>query len=687
MRLKLLLVMLLIAAPCFGATYYVDFVGGSDAHAGTATGTAWKLAPGMSGFSATYTHVAGDHFILKGGVTWPFVALPWHILYGGTAGNVDTYTTDHSWYTGATWSQPIINGQQLSAPNATLIYDLGQSCTGGTNCSYIKIDDLFVENAGNAETGTATSTGSNLVLTDSAKAWAANYWYHYHVYDTTDGSTCYITSSTATTATCTVGLIGGTHNYWTATDAYIITDGSGTAINFTGGGSNIEISNNTIQPHSVQSIAYSNAYRAAGTTSSHILIHGNDISIGGRSVLYGKYGTVVDDVEIYNNRLQGQLGAYIGGYHGDGFMVGNGDSQCIAHGSPWTPTVTNILFHDNYLYGRWSAGTAMYYSASCTDHTTIYNNVFAIETVEATYEGYIIRLIYADGDVSIYNNTMSSDGNPGFDKGATGAIQLGEYTSSPGYGALNIEGNIISGFGLDITGITIAQWSSIGIDYNLHYPSAAGGRHHLFTVGSVGCDTIVCAQSHWGWETHGLLGNPKFVTVPNGTVGSGDFHLLLGSPAIGSSVNLYSIFTTDLGGAARPATGPWDMGVYINGSAPTPALVNVSPVAITFLSQLVGFISPSNVINLFNPTTTTLNIASIVASGTGFSIISTTCGSTLAGGVGCTITTAWTAQMKAPPTAPVTGTITITSDAPSSPDVVTLSGSANAVIMTGGKVQ
>lgn len=84
------------------ATYYVDFVGGSDANAGTSTGTAWKHSPGMAGATGTpagTTPAAGDIFYFKKGVTWPATALPLTIVWSGTSGNPITwFVTD--WGTG-----------------------------------------------------------------------------------------------------------------------------------------------------------------------------------------------------------------------------------------------------------------------------------------------------------------------------------------------------------------------------------------------------------------------------------------------------------------------------------------------------------------------------------------------------------------------------------------------------------
>jgi hypothetical protein len=56
---------------------------------------------------------------------------------------------------------------------------------------------------------------------------------------------------------------------------------------------------------------------------------------------------------------------------------------------------------------------------------------------------------------------------------------------------------------------------------------------------------------------------PDFVSVPDGAAGSGNFYLLSGSPALGTGINLSSVFTTDAAGQPRPSTGSWDMGAFV----------------------------------------------------------------------------------------------------------------------------
>ena len=535
-------------------TYYIDYAKGSDHNAGTSKTAPWKLAPGMVGFAGAYTHKAGDRFVFKGGVTWPKAALPLNIRYSGVAGAVDVYGgEDQSWHSGRTWSQPIFDGQQLSKPGGWLIGDNARLR------SFIKIDNLLVRNSGNAVTGVHDGLSGANDLTDATKNWTSNEWVGRYLYDTTDGSQCKVTLSTTMTAVCT--LAGGAKNIWTPGDAYVITDGSGTAISFSGGGSNIEVSGCTLQPRSVQAFSYADSYLPQGQNSGHIYFHDNKISLGGRMVVYGYTGHVVDDVQIYRNKMQGAGTTPLGGYHLDGLMIGNPSTKdCV---STLTPTVTNILFHDNYLYGSWPGSpTALYFSNSCTDYTFIYNNVFAIEAVEKTPVGFMMRWQAHDGDISIYNNTMSVDANPGMGANARAAILISD-TYAPMFGTLDIENNIFSGFGEGIEGSNFGQFSSVTIDYDLFNPSKAHGYGDILYVsgsGKLRCATLVCAQAK-GLEMHAPpMGAPQFTTVPNGKVGSGDFHPTAVSPALRTGVNLYSVFTTDLDNEPRPSDGVWDIG-------------------------------------------------------------------------------------------------------------------------------
>jgi len=106
-----------------GTTYYIDWENGDDANDGITKDTPWQRAPGMRGCWVGDTGgnanakriaggVAGDQFILKGGVTWPKEALSWDWYFGsGTEADPIYFGVDLTWYSGASWSRPILDVQ------------------------------------------------------------------------------------------------------------------------------------------------------------------------------------------------------------------------------------------------------------------------------------------------------------------------------------------------------------------------------------------------------------------------------------------------------------------------------------------------------------------------------------------------------------------------------------------------
>jgi hypothetical protein len=104
--------------------------------------------------------------------------------------------------------------------------------------------------------------------------------------------------------------------------------------------------------------------------------------------------------------------------------------------------------------------------------------------------------------------------------------------------------------------------------------------------------------------------------------------------------------------------------------------VSLSPASLTFGDQDVSTTSAPQAVTLTNTSTTALGITSIVASGDFAQ--TNTCGSTVAAGASCTINVTFT------PTAAgtLTGTVTVSSDAPDSPHVVSLSGTGIQAVVT-----
>jgi hypothetical protein len=101
---------------------------------------------------------------------------------------------------------------------------------------------------------------------------------------------------------------------------------------------------------------------------------------------------------------------------------------------------------------------------------------------------------------------------------------------------------------------------SITADYNF-YSTDSTRFLNGWPPGNADCRTISdCRTSPFNQEAHGKAGDPKFVTLPNGTPRHGNWTLQSSSPAINAGADLSSYFTTDLLGSTR--SGKWDIGAY-----------------------------------------------------------------------------------------------------------------------------
>jgi hypothetical protein len=123
------------SAPVKGNNCYFIAANGSDANSGTSESSPWLHAPGMpncAGACATVQTALGGSapgtgFILRGGDTWhfgnsalsPYTGGTWTFNIGGnpttclddrTSSGCVYYGVDPTWFTGASWTRPILNG-------------------------------------------------------------------------------------------------------------------------------------------------------------------------------------------------------------------------------------------------------------------------------------------------------------------------------------------------------------------------------------------------------------------------------------------------------------------------------------------------------------------------------------------------------------------------------------------------
>lgn len=128
------------AFTCPARCFYISYTNGSNYNAGTSEASPWKLAPGMVGFTGSYTPEAGDVFIFEGGDTWPNSVFPLTASGSGSADHYDYYGADPYWYRGPDFTKPT--------------FDAGRSNISGSydgfldlnDRDYIEIDDLALTN-------------------------------------------------------------------------------------------------------------------------------------------------------------------------------------------------------------------------------------------------------------------------------------------------------------------------------------------------------------------------------------------------------------------------------------------------------------------------------------------------------------------------------------------------------------
>ncbi|HTW43619.1 MAG TPA: hypothetical protein VMD79_15035, partial [Solirubrobacteraceae bacterium] len=140
-------------------TFYISYEGGSESNGGESESSPWKRAPGMQGFEHAYTHHAGDHFIFKGGVTWPNKVFPLDPTGEGTSSSEDVYGAKETWYAGSSYSRPVFNAEDKEIGghdgDDNFFFDLS---AGGEHRNYITVEGIHFKgfNAENPSGGYGT---------------------------------------------------------------------------------------------------------------------------------------------------------------------------------------------------------------------------------------------------------------------------------------------------------------------------------------------------------------------------------------------------------------------------------------------------------------------------------------------------------------------------------------------------
>ena len=199
----------------------------------------------------------------------------------------------------------------------------------------------------------------------------------------------------------------------------------------------------------------------------------------------------------------------------------------------------NNSYKANYIHDNGRAGSNLDHGLYlCGDNEVVLNNVL----VRNAATGLQIAGYTTVSNMKVYNNVVAFNGTSG--------IILWQALNG-----VDIKNNIIYQNGSYGINSWDAHGSGVVIDHNLLFGNGSGdynfvngGSDYSYTRGT----TISVA--------------PLFV---NSSSAGFDSHLGAGSPAINAGLNLSSFFTTDKDGAARAASGGWDLGAYRYGNTDT----------------------------------------------------------------------------------------------------------------------
>jgi hypothetical protein len=247
------------------------------------------------------------------------------------------------------------------------------------------------------------------------------------------------------------------------------------------------------------------------------------------------------------------------------------------------------------------------------------NSLFEGNTIHGC-TGFALQFYCGDCGPVITGNTIRN--NVFYNNGTGGDNLIANNVFYGGTGAKHLAAIQDQNSGDKIYNNTFYNMLKLGIYI---YPGATDvlvTNNLIYTTGdqpilNVGTRTILATN---------LTGtNPLFVNA-----GGADFHLASNSPAIGYGTNLSSIFTTDIDGSARAASGPWDVGAYVSGvTVPQPAA------QLGFATQpqntAAGAVMPTMTVQLQNTLgalipsasgTVTLSLAGVLVPRTGMTVVS-----------------------------------------------------------------
>ena len=364
-----------------------------------------------------------------------------------------------------------------------------------------------------------------------------------------------------------------------AADLYVSTSGSDSS------------SGSSSQPFRTITYAYSKA--SAGTTI-HVLPGVYSDYTSGWGIHLGKSGSASSPIVLHSETRGGAIidgqnasdrnqGFYIDGSYNtvDGFVIRNCTLGGISIWANGNRIINNEIHHNGNPASTSTNGRDGVYSNEGTSGNYYANN--SIHDNGRTGSNYDHGLYLCGQNETVINNLLY--------RNASSGLQIAGYTTVSN---MKVYNNVMAWNGRQ----GIILWMALsGVDiknniiyenaqYGVHSSDAHGSGivfdHNLnYGNGSAAYDLTGAGSDYSYTMGTTISSDPRFA---NDASASFDPHLGSGSPCIGAGLNLYSVLTADMTGAARPASGAWDLGAYVSGSGSA----NTSPTISSVGNQTIN---------------------------------------------------------------------------------------------------
>jgi len=561
LRLITSISLIFVVGSAVAGTRYIA-VNGSDTNNGTSKSTPWLHAPGMpncKGACASYTPAPGDQVIFRGGDIWhfgnssatPYTGGTWNwggAAWSGSSTSCDTSDNpnairtsciyigvDKSWYSGGSWTRPIMTGDNPTSNSAV------------ASCTY----------------GNVGSRNQFLSVHDNAFAWFDNFEWT---------GMCQSTASSAS------------NNYLFQWNAYIVDVG----------GSNVIVQNiySNMYAHGWTHLAYSCSDvggEPAGQCESNTFITGGLMSTVGPGNVCDGWDSDPTGVVciaygpgylVYDNVFANMSQIVVNGYHswhdnqwfgytfsGDGVAHGNSfesniDAPTKDSNGNMQPNVPFNVFYNNIL-GHNSTGTSgnvkLWFCPSSTTAEYEFNNIVYDQGQGNNWDfaqsGF--NCTGASAGVYMFNNTVDLPG--------------GTAISCPGNGTMT-NNHIITegGAGFDsgsctISGNTVMNHAT-AVSQGYMSPNSGTSANNSNTT--CANDTTPCAPTSASGATVGAGANEQ--SYCNALLASSDGITERAGAACQSGASASCTYNQSTRSVScprqtpvvRPTSAAWDTGAY-----------------------------------------------------------------------------------------------------------------------------